>query len=56
MNDLHILKEVKIFDDLCFTNSKSKEINNFYKKNKISPSDDNELKMLFVEFFEFLNL
>ena len=39
-----------------FSNAKSKEINNFYKKNKISPRDDNELKMLFVEFFEFLNL
>lgn len=39
-----------------FKNSMSKEINNFYKKNKISPRDDNELKMLFIEFYEFLNL
>ena len=39
-----------------FHRSKSKEINNFYKKNKISPRDDEELKDLFVEFFEFINL
>ncbi len=39
-----------------FDKSKTKEINSFYKKNKISPRDDNELKTLFIEFFEFLNL
>ena len=39
-----------------FDKSKTKEINNFYKKNKISPRDDNELKILFIEFFEFLSL
>ena len=39
-----------------FHKSKSKEINSFYKKNKISPRDDEELKDLFVEFFEFINL
>ena len=35
-----------------FSKFKSKEINNFYKKNKISPRDDKELKDLFVEFFD----
>ena len=39
-----------------FDKSKTKEINSFYKKNKISPRDDNELKTLFIEFFEFLSL
>ena len=39
-----------------FQKSKSKEINTFYKKNKISPRDDNELKELFIEFFDFLSL
>ena len=46
----------KTFLISMFQNSISKQINTFYKKNKISPRDDNELKMLFVEFFEFLNL
>ena len=46
----------KTFLISMFQNSISKEINTFYKKNKISPRDDSELKMLFVEFFEFLNL
>ena len=39
-----------------FHKSKSKEINTFYKKNKISPRDDSELKTLFIEFFDFLSL
>lgn len=39
-----------------FDKSKSKEINTFYKKNKISPRDDNELKSLFINFFDFLSL
>jgi len=39
-----------------FDKSKSKEINTFYKKNKISPRDDSELKDLFVAFFDFLSL
>ena len=39
-----------------FQKSKSKEINTFYKKNKISPRDDSELKTLFIEFFDFLSL
>ncbi len=39
-----------------FDKSKTKEINSFYKKNKISPRDDNELKTLFTEFFKFLSL
>ena len=39
-----------------FHKSKSKEINTFYKKNKISPRDNKELKALFIEFFEFINL
>ena len=39
-----------------FQKSKSKEINTFYKKNKISPRDDNELKELFIQFFDFLSL
>ena len=39
-----------------FDKSKSKEINSFYKKNKISPRDDQELKELFVAFFDFLSL
>ena len=39
-----------------FHNSMSKQINTFYKKNKISPRDDSELASLFVEFFEFLKL
>ena len=42
---------ISMFDD-----SKSKEINTFYKKNKISPRDDDELKDLFIEFFDFLSL
>ena len=46
----------KTFLISMFKNSKTKDINTFYKKNKISPRDDNELKMLFVEFFEYLNL
>ena len=39
-----------------FHKSKSKEINTFYKKNKISPRDNKELKALFIEFFQFINL
>ena len=39
-----------------FSKSKTKEINTFYKKNKISPRDDQELKLLFIEFFDFLSL
>ena len=39
-----------------FNQSVSKELNNFYKKNKITPRDNEELKLLFSEFFEFLNL
>ena len=39
-----------------FHKSKSKEINTFYKKNKISPRDDSELKTIFIEFFDFLSL
>ncbi len=39
-----------------FHKSKSKEINNFYKKNKISPRNNDELSRLFVEFFKFINL
>ena len=46
----------KTFLISMFQKSKTKDINNFYKKNKISPRDDNELKMLFVEFVEYLNL
>lgn len=46
----------KTFLISMFKNSKTKDINTFYKKNKISPRDDSELKMLFVEFFEYLNL
>jgi len=39
-----------------FHKSKSKDINNFYKKNKISPRNDKELSTLFIEFFKFINL
>ena len=46
----------KTFLISMFHNSMSKQINTFYKKNKISPRDDNELKTLFIEFFEFLSL
>ncbi len=46
----------KTFLISMFQNSISKDINTFYKKNKISPRDDKKLKMLFIEFFEFLNL
>ncbi len=46
----------KTFLISMFQKSISKDINTFYKKNKISPRDDKKLKMLFIEFFEFLNL
>jgi hypothetical protein len=39
-----------------FDSSKSKEINNFMKKNKISPSDNNDLSNLFLTFFEDLKI
>ena len=37
-----------------FSSSKSKEINTFFKKNKISPRDDEELSKLFLEFYSDL--
>jgi len=37
-----------------FSSSKSKEINTFFKKNKISPRDDDELSILFLEFYSDL--
>ena len=39
-----------------FDSSKSKEINNFMKKNKISPNDYDDLSNLFLTFFEDLKL
>lgn len=39
-----------------FDSSKSKEINNFMKKNKISPSDYDDLSNLFLTFYEDLKL
>ena len=39
-----------------FDSSKSKEINNFMKKNKISPNDNEDLSHLFLTFFEDLKL
>ena len=38
-----------------FNKDMSKEINNFIKKNRISPRDNDELKSLFVEFHSSLN-
>ena len=37
-----------------FDSSKSKEINNFIKKNKISPKDNMDLSELFSEYYNYL--
>ena len=39
-----------------FSSTKSKEINSFMKKNKISPSNNKDLSILFLEFYEYLIL
>lgn len=37
-----------------FSKSKSKEIKSFFKKNKFSPRDNNDLSKLFIEFYSDL--
>ncbi len=55
-NRFTYIERIKNFLISMFNKSKSKEINTFYKKNKISPRDNEELKDLFITFFDFLSL